>query len=328
MKPVISIIVPVYNVEKYLERCLNSLVHQSLEDIEIIVVNDGSLDQSEQIIHQFERLHPEKIKAFKKENGGLGDARNFGLPYAQADYIAFIDSDDYVELDMFEKMYQKASEQNADLVVCDIEYVWENSERKHLLKGLNTTVNTDVNKALFLSPIFAWNKLYRKSLFNKLNLKYPPRLWYEDLPVSLPYFTQAKTVAYVNEALVHYVQRSNSIMNSKSSKKMFDIFTILEDVFNQFQRDELFKPYHDELEYVFIEQLYLYGAFRFMRSNDVYKLFAYAKKLMNSRFPHWHKNKYIKFLPLSYRFYLSTLGTLSLPIYTQFIRLKSKGKDV
>ena len=114
----VSVIVPVYNVENYLVKCLDSLVHQTLKDIEIIVVNDGSPDNSQNIIDTYVKKYPKKIKAFSKKNGGQGSARNYGLKYAKGEYIAFVDSDDYVDLDMFFKMYNKAKEDNSDIVIC------------------------------------------------------------------------------------------------------------------------------------------------------------------------------------------------------------------
>ena len=103
--PSVSIIIPVYNVEKYIEKCLESLVNQTLEDIELIIVNDGSTDNSENIILQYKEKYPNKIKYYTKQNGGLSDARNFGMPFATGKYVAFLDSDDYVETNMYELLY-------------------------------------------------------------------------------------------------------------------------------------------------------------------------------------------------------------------------------
>ena len=123
--PKISIIVPVYNVEKYIDKCLKSLVHQTLQDIEIIIVNDGTQDKSEEIIEKYVRGNQNKIKYYEKSNGGLSSARNYGLEYATGEYIAFLDSDDYVESNMYEEMYNLAKKENADMVECDFIWEWE-----------------------------------------------------------------------------------------------------------------------------------------------------------------------------------------------------------
>ena len=104
----VSIIIPVYGVEKYISKCLDSLVKQTLNDIEIIVVNDGTKDNSQKIIDKYVKKYPDKVKSFIKENGGQGSARNYGLKQANGDYIGYVDSDDYVELEMYEKLYNKA----------------------------------------------------------------------------------------------------------------------------------------------------------------------------------------------------------------------------
>ena len=126
----VSIIVPVYNVEKYLKRCIDSLINQTLKDIEIIVVDDGSTDNSGQIIKKYQEKNS-NIKYYKKENGGLSDARNYGMKYAQSEYIAFLDSDDFVDKTMYEKMYNKAIEDNADYVECDFYWAYPKAEEKN-----------------------------------------------------------------------------------------------------------------------------------------------------------------------------------------------------
>ena len=114
----VSVIVPVYNVEAYLERCLDSLVKQTLEEMEIIVVNDGTKDNSQAIIDRYAAAYPQKVISLIKENGGLSDARNYGIPYAHGEYIGFVDSDDYLNVTMYQKLYDRAAETDSDIVFC------------------------------------------------------------------------------------------------------------------------------------------------------------------------------------------------------------------
>ena len=132
---ILSVIVPVYNVEKYISRCLDSLLNQSYKNIEIIVVNDGSSDQSQKVIDTYHRNNPAKIKSYIKDNGGLSDARNYGLKWTQGKYVAFIDSDDWVDHSMFESMLSKAEQTQSDIIVCDMEYVYEDGSRKFASGG-------------------------------------------------------------------------------------------------------------------------------------------------------------------------------------------------
>ena len=126
--PKVSVIVPVYNVEQYIEKCLENLVNQTLDDIEIIVVNDGSTDNSETIINKYLQKYSNKIKYLTKTNGGLSDARNYGMKYATGEYIAFLDSDDYADVTTYEKMYNKAIEENCDYVECNFIWEYENKQ--------------------------------------------------------------------------------------------------------------------------------------------------------------------------------------------------------
>ena len=179
----VSVVVPIYNVEKYLGRCLESLVNQTFQNIEIICVNDGSPDQSQKIVDEYYKKYPHLIKSLIKENGGLGDARNYGLAHASGKYICFIDSDDWVELDMIEKMYQNAVENDSDIVCCGLRRI---DEKGNVLsrEQLNLKNEYTPREAMITLAPAAWNKLYRKSLFDETNIKYPVGVWYEDLPTT------------------------------------------------------------------------------------------------------------------------------------------------
>ena len=160
----LSIIVPVYNTFQYLPRCLDSLVKQNLNDYEIIIVNDGSPDNSQDIIDEYVKRY-DNIKAYKKENGGLSDARNYGIAKASGEYIAFVDSDDYVANNMYELMYNKAKEKDYDMVVCDLNYVYPDKIIRVSSSVGNDT--NDIKKTMINIYPAAWNKIYKKVLFEQ-----------------------------------------------------------------------------------------------------------------------------------------------------------------
>ena len=172
--PKVSVIVPIYNVEKYLEKCINSLLSQTLEDIQIILVNDGSKDNSGNIAKEYEQNNKDRVIYVEKENGGLSDARNYGLKYATGDFIAFLDSDDYIEKNAYEEMYNKAIEENADYVECD--FIWEFPNKIRVDKQYPYK-----NKKEMLSfvRVVAWNKLIKRQLITDNNLEFPKGLRYE-----------------------------------------------------------------------------------------------------------------------------------------------------
>ena len=209
----VSVIVPFYNVEKYIDKCLNSLVNQTLEDIEIIIVNDGSKDNSETIAKEYASKYKNKIIYLKKENGGLSDARNYAIPYATGEYIAFLDSDDYIEVNMYEQMYEKAKKENADIVECD--FLWEYPNEKIESKG---KIYKDKHDILLNARVVAWNKLIKKELIEKTKIKFPYGLRYEDVEFFYKLIPYINKLDIVNKPFVHYVQRDNSISNSQNSR--------------------------------------------------------------------------------------------------------------
>lgn len=322
----VSVIVPVYNVEKYLDECLSSLVNQTLSELEIIVVNDGTKDNSQSIIDHYVKQYPNKVVSLIKENGGLGDARNYGIPYAKGEYIGFVDSDDVVHLEMVEKMFNKAKLEDSDLVLCDLEYFYETSSEKMVKEGLVQIENIDVNKTIFLSPLFAWNKLYRRSLFIESGIKYPVGLWYEDIPVTVPFFTLAKKISYVHETLIYYRQRSTSIMGSVDNPKVKDIFDIMHLCLNYFKDHNLLETYHDELEFLFLEHLMLNGGFRFLLSHKYKDYLAFSIDTLDLNFPHWRNNKYLFTLPRRYQIYIKYMHSFMIYPFSIYLKLKEKRK--
>ena len=173
--PKVSLIIPVYNVENYIEKCLNSVVNQTLKDMEVIIVNDGSKDSSKQKIEKYLKKYP-TIKYLEKENGGLSDARNYGMPYATGEYVAFLDSDDYVEKTMYEEMYNLGKKENADMVECD--FVWEYPNKKREDIG---EIYNNKKEMIEKGQVVAWNKLIKREILKKTNIKFPVGLRYEDI---------------------------------------------------------------------------------------------------------------------------------------------------
>ena len=243
--PKISIIVPVYNVEKYIDKCLKSLTQQTLQDIEIIIVNDGSLDKSVEIIEKYVKENPTKIKYYKKENGGLSSARNYGLEYATGEYIAFLDSDDYVACNMYEEMYNLAKKENADMVECDFIWEWEYG-KKIFDKRREYKTKEEMMK---MPRVVAWNKIYKREILNKNKIRFPEGLIYEDMEFFYKLLPHLNKISYINKYFVHYTQREDSITN-KQTQKVEDIFKILDNIFDYYIDQKLYNRYEKELKYM------------------------------------------------------------------------------
>lgn len=243
--PKISIIVPVYNVEKYIDKCLRSLTQQTLQDIEIIIVNDGTQDKSEDIIEKYVKDNPTKIKYYKKENGGLSSARNYGLKYVTGEYIAFLDSDDYVETNMYEEMYILAKKENAEMVECDFVWEWEYG-KKILDKRRDYKTKEEIMKK---PRVVAWNKIYKREILNKYKIRFPEGLIYEDMEFFYKLLPHLNKISYINKYFVHYTQRKDSITN-KQTKKIEDIFKILDNIFDYYKEQNIYNKYEKELKYM------------------------------------------------------------------------------
>ena len=285
--PKISVIVPVYNVEQYLEKCLDSLVNQTLKDIEIIVVNDGTKDNSQEIIDKYTKKYPKKVKGYIKENGGLSSARNYGLKYAKGEYIAFVDSDDYVELDMYEKMYNKAINNNYDIVVCDTVEVDENNDNIVYKKSNLNYSNNDI-KNYIISPPMACTRLYKRFLFDETSFE--EGIFYEDLNLTPSFVLKTDNIGFIEEGLYYYLQRSGSIMKQKQfNDKLLDIFKVLEKNY-----DLLNNKYPKEVEYLYITHLLRTASMRFLDYKDSKKYLKSINNEIKNKFPNWRKNKYYK----------------------------------
>ena len=220
MNKKISVIVAVYNTEKYVERCLNSLLNQTYQNLEIIVVEDDSTDNSKEVLKKYS--HNDKVKLiYNKKNSGLSYSRNVGLENATGSYIGYIDSDDYVDLDYYEKLMQSIIDTKAEIAICDIKVVDEDTNTEVISRCCNNdefSVYNVVNNGLAAS---ACNKLFKKELISKY--KFAEGKVNEDIAVVIPTLVNAKKITYAN-TYYYYVQRGGSIQNSGFSDKRFDIF--------------------------------------------------------------------------------------------------------
>lgn len=220
----VSVIIPVYNTGKYLERCIKSIINQSLTDIEIIVINDGSTDNSEQILKNF-ACKDSRIKIINQKNAGLSITRNNGLKIANGEYISFIDSDDWVDLDFLEKLYNTAKKYDADIAACGIKrlrsYKW-----KYHLKIEQEEITDNKDKKFVLCDVpekcYVWNKIYKFSELKKHNIKFEEGVYYEDRCFTAQALVFMKKLVVVPDTYYNYWTNSNSIVKTKSPKKESD----------------------------------------------------------------------------------------------------------
>lgn len=245
--PTISIIVPVYNVEKYLHQCIDSILAQTFTNFELILVVDGSPDKSGEICDRYAKLD-NRIKVIYKENGGVSSARNIGLEAAKGQYIGFVDGDDFIHHEMYQTLYYHAVKNSSDIVLCDYQKIRENEaplkKRKtensiqHFsnLQALSQLYNNEPAKSAIW--VYPWNKIYKRSLFQ--GLRYKNGRIYEDEFLAHILLYNSQNITYVNEILYYYFQRTDSYIGSKFSLKKFDRVYALK------ERVEFFKTIKQE----------------------------------------------------------------------------------
>lgn len=316
--PKVSVIVPIYNVEKYLEKCINSLLSQTLEDIQIILVNDGSKDNSGNIAREYEKNNKNRIIYVEKENGGLSDARNYGLKYATGDFIAFLDSDDYIEKNAYEEMYNKAIEENADYVECD--FIWEFPNKIRVDKQYPYK-----NKKEMLSfvRVVAWNKLIKRQLITDNNLEFPKGLRYEDVEFTYKLIPFINKFTYVDKPFIHYVQREGSIANVQNERTA-EIFTVLDNVIEFYKKNNIYEEYRDELEYNYARYLLCSSLKRMCKIKDKTirkKLLTESWKRLNSNFPNWKENVILKTVNTGKNKYMRTVNKSTYKIYSKILEI-------
>ncbi len=227
----VSIIVPIYNSEKFLEKCLNNLISQTLKEIEIICVNDGSTDNSPKILQQYAKSD-KRIKLIKQENKGISAARNIALKQAVGKYIGFVDSDDYVASDFFEKLYLAAEKQKADIAVGNIVRIdKEKTENMLIYNKIKTAYKTnDIFKLLNIpKDCYVWNRLYNREFIIKNNLFFKEGVVYEDIIWSTIAASKAKKAVSATDANYYYVYNENSTVatteqDGKKSKDRLNAF--------------------------------------------------------------------------------------------------------
>lgn len=227
-KDLISVIIPVYKVEKYLEKCIESIIKQTYTNLQIILVDDGSPDNCGKICDEYAKKDS-RIEVIHKINGGLSDARNVGINRANGRYIGFVDSDDYIKEDMYEKLINLIKEYNADVSICNLYDVIDGKEYvRNKDNGIHEYSRIDILKEILLDKniqSYAWNKLYKKELFDEI--KYPIGKKYEDIGTTFYLFEKCNKIVVTSEPEYYYLKRSDSLVNNVTESTVLDYTDII-----------------------------------------------------------------------------------------------------
>lgn len=269
----VSIIIPVYNTAEYLDQCLNSILNQSLKELEIIIINDGSTDDSTEILRKYKEKHPEIITLIEQENQGMSVARNKGIDLAKGKYLGFVDSDDWINEDMYFKMVSLAEQNESDIVICNT--VDHHSDYKVHHEAAKFTSKFTVTPS-------ACNKLFLRSYIG--NLRFPPGLWYEDFCFTSIALLDTEKISTIEEYFYNCHVRPVSIMTNHNSTRNLDIIAVLEIIKKHMKDSNQWELYKNTFQYLIIDHILITSINRVSVQKNkiskevISKLRSYAKK--------------------------------------------------
>lgn len=306
----VSIILPVYNVEKYLSACLDSLLAQTLEEIEIVAVNDGSTDGSLQILQAYQASNPEKLFIFSTENHGVSRARNYGFAHSHGEYVWFVDSDDFVEPDACRQLYEKATADGNDLVLFRFNNVYPDTGAKKPSPTVHYNQNFNIaSKPYELANIvlYPWNKLIRRTLFQ--GIEFPEGIRFEDVPVSFQLYIRAKSIGVINRCFYNYIRSIG--FSDELTKTTLDICQAYNNVINFMKDFGFYEQYYNEIAYVAVRH-FLFRIKKLLTNYETGKKelkIQFTETLYNfldHTFPDWQDNRYVRYTlpaPVAKMFY-------------------------
>ena len=289
-----SFIVPIYNVEKYLKKCIDSLLAQTYGSFEIILVDDGSTDSSGAIADEYAGKYSEIIRVIHQSNTGQGGARNAGITVASGDYLFMVDSDDYVSENMLEILDGYLEKYNCDILIFNYIEVKKNGEQQ--IQCLHKAVSyPQITSEQFILELAApWNKVFRASLFQKSDIRFPNRIYYEDLATNPCLALHAKQIGAIDTALYYYVQRESSTMHSRDTQRMTDVCKAMEIVLNYYKNCGQFEQYYQELEYLTVSHVLIATVQRMLQVKYEYKKIRGLEQFVEQHFCNYIDNPYIQ----------------------------------
>lgn len=287
-------------MEKYLRMCLDSVVNQSLKDIEIILIDDGSTDSSPDIISEYVERYPNLITAYREKNAGQGHARNYGISLTHGEYIGFVDADDYIEKSMYENMYRLAKETDSDLVECDYAFLREQGGKITILPKYGVVKARSEKKELFVNPLVSpWNKLIRGDLLRNSGVFFPEEVIFEDTSFYIKLIPHIQKFNFIPEVYVKHFKRVNSTMTGNTgakAKRNADIFKVLEDIVDYYSEKEFLADYMEEIEYFSVKILLCSSLERIATIDDSIlrkEMVAQTWEMIRKYFPNYKNNRYM-----------------------------------
>lgn len=327
MQPKVSVIVPVYNTERYLQKCLDSLVKQTLKELEVIIVDDGSTDSSPQIIKDYCSRYPGKFICYTQKNSGQAVARNKALKLCTGEYIGFLDSDDFVKESMFERMYNIGVQKNADYVACgytDITYRY--GKVVVLQNYVASKVATNTKDMFFGALVSPFIHLYRRETLNSSKVTFTEGKIYEDTAFYLKLIPYIKKIAVIEEPLAYRVRHQNSTTTTFTFQKVSQIFPVIDEAINYYRQHQLWEQYKEELTYFCVKVLLCSSMKRICKIKDKEERKRLVDKTiiyLEENFEGYHNNIYVKSRGIV-NLYIRSFNKASAGLYTRLLHLMGR----
>lgn len=297
-KPKVSIIIPCYNSQKYISRCIKSILCQTFKQFEVIIIDDGSTDNTKKLI--FELINKDKrFKYFYQQNFGQGYARNKGIEYAISDYICFVDSDDDINSKYLDTLYNAITSDDFSFATCNIKRIYK--------KNISYNVVNDfaVKTCRYPAP---WKMIIKKSILEKYEIKFSVGHIYEDLQFTSEYFLVSNKYINTNKYIYNYYQNDNSTMH-KIDDKIFDIYQVINNIEEFAKKKNVYDSNIETVEFICIYHVLIGTVFRASFHKDFgIKMLKSIIEFVEIKYPNWYKNQYVKKLPFSYKIYLYLLN--------------------
>lgn len=322
--PKASVIVPVYNIKPYLEKCVRSILDQTERDFELLLVDDGSTDGSGELCDALSEADS-RIRVIHQPNGGPGAARNTGIKAACGKWILQIDGDDWIDPTLLEHTLAAGEREDADLVMFGMQMV---DETGAVIGTLTEAVEKNVglslreHKELLLTSPATANKLYRRDLFSRAGVEYPPRMWYEDARLSPQLMAVSRTMVFLDELGYYYFQRTGSTMRNQNLDRNGEIIDTVDDIAAWFREKGLYEEYKEELCFLTFSHLYQ-AAVRVVRADRKHPLLPRLWQYLNDRFPRYRENKYMQTLSKKQRIVLFLLERKQYALVSAMFRVRS-----
>lgn len=293
--PTFSLIVPIYKIEAYLPKCIDSVLAQTCQDFELLLVDDGSPDGCGAICDDYALRYPEKIRAIHQPNGGAGAARNHGIELSAGDYLLFIDGDDYLSDNFLADLKKTIDATPADLILygAEVEKDGKKVGELHELVEPGKVLDVKNEPDLFFGVMAPWNRAYRRTLFTEHDITFATKVWYEDIRVVTKILAVAETAIRLPQCYYHYLQREGSAMNNKNSERNVEIICAYDDILGWYKTHGFYEKYCDALEFQAIQHIWLAATVRVLLIDRKHHLIADLRAYMERNFPRFRENKYL-----------------------------------